>query len=110
MSINFKEQVDSLETRIKIHDKYGSKNIDKWMIDNLNLKTKKSILDLGCGDGRVVIGLSLRTQCRGTGIDIESKCIQKFNKRIERWKSQLEDKVQAIEGDAKQGQNQRGFY
>ena len=57
MSINFKEQVDSLETRIKIHDMYGSKNIDQWMIDKLNLKTKKSILDLGCGDGKQIFAI-----------------------------------------------------
>ena len=55
------------------------------------------VLDLGCGDGRVVVGLSLRTHCQGTGIDIEPKCIQKFNERIERWK--LGDRVQAVEGD-----------
>ena len=69
------------------------------IVDLAKINSQDSFLDLGCGDGRVVIGLSLRTQCRGTGIDIESKCIQKFNKRIERWQSQLEDKVQAIEGD-----------
>ena len=58
MSINFKEQVNSLETRIKIHDTYGSKNIDKWMLNKLNLKNKKSILDLGCGDGKQIIAIN----------------------------------------------------
>jgi len=58
MSINFKEQVNSLETRIKIHDKYGSKNIDQWMIKKVHLKEKKIILDLGCGDGKQILAIN----------------------------------------------------
>ena len=90
MSINFKEQVDSLETRIKIHDKYGSKNIDQWMIDNLHLKTKKSILDLGCGDGKQILAIysylkkkNKNRKFKIIGIDEHKKLVKNANYRIQ---------------------------
>ena len=60
MSINFKEQVNSLETRIKIHDTYGSKNIDKWMLNKLNLKNNQLVLsvnspDSGAADEELIV-------------------------------------------------------
>ena len=38
MKIKFKENVSSLENRIKIHDQYGSRNIDDWMLKKIRLK------------------------------------------------------------------------
>ena len=52
MNIDFKENQESLRTRIKIHDLYGSANLDLWMNKNLNIKLGEKILDLGCGDGK----------------------------------------------------------
>jgi len=89
MSINFKEQVDSLETRIKIHDMYGSKNIDQWMIDKLNLKTKKSILDLGCGDGKQIFAIyahlkkkNKKKKIKIVGVDEHKKLVKNANLKI----------------------------
>ncbi|HEY59133.1 MAG TPA: class I SAM-dependent methyltransferase [Anaerolineae bacterium] len=52
MKINFQETTTDLLTRISIHDKYGSKNIDKWMLQVLKLKPGLKILDVGCGSGK----------------------------------------------------------
>jgi len=90
MTINFKEQVDSLETRIKIHDKYGSKNIDQWMIDNLNLNKKKSILDLGCGDGKQIFAIyshlkkkNIKKIFKIIGMDEHKKLVKNANFKIQ---------------------------
>lgn len=52
MKINFQETTSDLATRIDIHSRYGSKNIDRWMLDLLNLKQGIKILDVGCGSGK----------------------------------------------------------
>ena len=58
MKIDFKEDEKSLENRIKIHDLYGSANIDDWMLEQTNVKKDEVILDLGCGDGKQSFALS----------------------------------------------------
>ena len=58
MNIDFKEDEKSLENRIKIHDLYGSANIDDWMLEKIDLKQNEVILDLGCGDGKQSFALS----------------------------------------------------
>ena len=52
MSIDFKESQSSLSSRIKIHDLYGSANLDHWVLGKLEIKPNEKILDLGCGDGK----------------------------------------------------------
>ena len=58
MNIDFKEDEKSLENRIKIHDLYGSANIDDWMLEQIKVKKDEVILDLGCGDGKQSFALS----------------------------------------------------
>jgi ubiquinone/menaquinone biosynthesis C-methylase UbiE len=52
MKINYQETTSDLLTRIDIHNKYGSRNIDEWMLDLLPLKKGMRILDVGCGAGK----------------------------------------------------------
>lgn len=52
MKINFQETINDLATRIDIHSKYGSRDIDKWMLEILPLKPGIKILDVGCGAGK----------------------------------------------------------
>jgi ubiquinone/menaquinone biosynthesis C-methylase UbiE len=52
MKINYKETTNDLLTRIDIHNKYGSRDIDQWMLDTLNLTKGIKILDVACGAGK----------------------------------------------------------
>jgi len=52
MKISYTETMNDLVNRIEIHQKYGTKDIGKWMVDLLNLKGSITILDVGCGSGK----------------------------------------------------------
>lgn len=52
MKIDYQETTDDLITRINIHDAYGARDIDKWMLEVLPLKQGMTILDVGCGAGK----------------------------------------------------------
>jgi len=52
MKIDYRETTDDLIKRIDIHNQYGSKDIDKWMLDILPLQKGQNLLDIGCGAGK----------------------------------------------------------
>jgi len=52
MKIDYQETTEDLLIRINIHDTYGARDIDKWMLDILPLKQGMTILDVGCGAGK----------------------------------------------------------
>lgn len=53
MEINYQETSKDLLTRIDIHEKYGSANIDVWTNELLQPKAGMQILDVGCGAGKL---------------------------------------------------------
>lgn len=53
MKIDYQEPSKDLLTRIDIHEKYGSANIDVWTNELLNPQAGMSILDVGCGAGKL---------------------------------------------------------
>src|SRR6266498_6006714 len=53
MEINYQETSKDLLTRIDLHERYGSANIDQWTTDLLKPQTGMSILDIGCGAGKL---------------------------------------------------------
>ena len=53
MEINYQETSKDLLTRIDIHEKYGSANIDQWTNDLLKPQPAMNILDVGCGAGKL---------------------------------------------------------
>jgi ubiquinone/menaquinone biosynthesis C-methylase UbiE len=53
MEINYQETSKDLLTRIDIHEKYGSANIDQWTNDLLKPQAGMHILDVGCGAGKL---------------------------------------------------------
>ena len=52
MQINYQETSKDLLTRIDIHERYGSANIDVWTNDLLKPQAGMNILDVGCGAGK----------------------------------------------------------
>ncbi len=52
MKIDYKETTNDLLTRIDIHNKFGSRDIDQWMLDTLQLQPGIKILDVACGGGK----------------------------------------------------------
>ena len=52
MEINYQETTSDLLKRIDIHKIYGSRDIDRWMLDLLQPKNQIKILDVGCGAGK----------------------------------------------------------
>ncbi len=52
MKINYQETTNDLLTRIDIHNKFGGRDIDQWMLDLLALSEGIKILDVGCGAGK----------------------------------------------------------
>ena len=52
MKIDYQETTSDLATRIDIHNKFGGRNIDEWMLSLLNLQPGSKILDVGCGAGK----------------------------------------------------------
>ena len=44
-------------------------------------RCERDVLDLGCGDGRVVDGVCKIAGCRGVGVDIRMECVQAARER-----------------------------
>ena len=52
MKVDFQETTKDLLKRIDIHSQYGSRDIDAWMLEILQLQKGIKILDVGCGAGK----------------------------------------------------------
>ena len=52
MKIDYQETTEDLQKRIDIHEEYGSRDIDQWMLELLEPRKGDLILDVGCGAGK----------------------------------------------------------
>ena len=52
MKVEYEETSQDLQTRINIHEQFGGRNIDSWMLELLSLTKGMKILDIGCGSGK----------------------------------------------------------
>lgn len=52
MSFEYEETTQDLQARIDIHQQYGSRDIDAWMLELLQPQPGIKILDVGCGSGK----------------------------------------------------------
>lgn len=79
MKIDYAETTSDLIKRIEIHQKYGAKDIDKWMLDLLDLKGGISILDVGCGSGKqcFIFHDHLKGNCHIVGGDVSNELLAK---------------------------------
>lgn len=92
MKIEYKETTSDLLTRINIHDKFGGKNIDEWMIDQLPLKKGMRILDIACGAGKQCFSFynELGGDCRITGVDVNADLLAKAKQQSEEKEYEIE--------------------
>jgi ubiquinone/menaquinone biosynthesis C-methylase UbiE len=83
MKIKYKETVSDLAKRIDIHQKYGSRDIDQWMLELLNLKRGSNILDIGCGHGKqcFLFYEHLKGDCQIVGGDISQELLREAKKQ-----------------------------
>ncbi len=77
MKIDFQETTDDLAKRIDIHSRFGSRDIDEWMLDILDLKPGMKILDVGCGSGKQCFSFfhHLNGQAEITGTDVSESLL-----------------------------------
>ena len=77
MKIDFQETTDDLAKRIDIHSRYGSKDIDAWMLEVLNLEPAIKILDIGCGSGKQCFSFfhHLNGNAEITGTDVSESLL-----------------------------------
>ena len=71
--IDFQETTNDLLTRIDIHNKFGSRDIDRWMLDTLDLKPGIRILDVACGGGKQCVSFRSRSEERRVGKECRSR-------------------------------------
>jgi ubiquinone/menaquinone biosynthesis C-methylase UbiE len=79
MEINYQETSKDLLTRIDIHEKYGSANIDQWTTELLKPQAGMRILDIGCGAGKQCFLFDDYTkgEARITGGDFSEELLEK---------------------------------
>lgn len=77
MKIDYKETTNDLLKRIDIHNKFGGRDIDSWMLDLIQLKKGDTILDVGCGAGKQCFSYykHLDGQAKITGGDVSEELL-----------------------------------
>ena len=72
MKIEYQETTSDLQARIDIHNQYGGKDIDAWMLELLPLKPGLKILDVACGSGKQCSSYyqHLNGDCTIVGVDV----------------------------------------
>ncbi len=83
MKINYKETTSDLATRIDIHNQFGGRDIDQWMMEILPLKPGMKILDVACGAGKQCTSYHkhLKGNCYITGGDVSEELLAQAQER-----------------------------
>ena len=84
MKIDYQETTSDLMKRINIHDKFGGRNIDEWMLELLQLKPGMKFLDVACGAGKQCVSFynELDGNCDITGGDVSAELLESAKKEI----------------------------
>jgi len=92
MKIEYQETTSDLLARIDIHQKYGSRDIDEWMLHLLNLPKGAKILDVGCGAGKqcFVFDKALQGEAEITGGDVNAELIATARKENEKYNNRIQ--------------------
>ncbi len=91
MKYDYQETTNDLLKRIDIHSKYGSRNIDEWMLDLLPLRPGQSILDVGCGAGKQCFSYydKLSGQADILGADVNQELLNQAKLENQRRKANI---------------------
>ena len=83
MTIDYEETTEDLQTRIDIHQQFGSKDIDQWMLEVLRPERGIRILDVGCGSGKQLMAFHnfLGGEAEISGGDINSELLDQARER-----------------------------
>ncbi len=86
MKINYQETAGDLATRIDIHNKFGARDIDAWMLEILPLQPGMNILDVGCGSGKQCFSFykHLQGQAKITGGDVSPDLLAQARQQAEK--------------------------
>jgi ubiquinone/menaquinone biosynthesis C-methylase UbiE len=79
MKIEYQETSSDLMKRIDIHEQYGSRDIDEWMLEILSPVKGIKILDIGCGAGKLCFSFDtyLNSECEIVGGDVSRELLDK---------------------------------
>lgn len=90
---------NALQKRIMINESLGTKDINTWIMNNLDIQNNQSILDLGCGSGKQLIPIIKLTRNTGKyfGIDISDQAINDIKAKL--IENDLNDNVKLINID-----------
>lgn len=77
MEFEYQETSKDLETRIDIHNQYGGRDIDAWMLEILQPERGSRILDVGCGAGKQLRSFYeyLEGEAKITGGDVSAELL-----------------------------------
>ncbi len=91
MKFDYQETTNDLLTRIDIHNKYGGRDIDAWMVDLLKLVPGSRILDIGCGAGKQCFSFynELKGEAEITGGDVSADLLAEARKENEKRRAQV---------------------
>ncbi|MBN2677703.1 MAG: methyltransferase domain-containing protein [Anaerolineaceae bacterium] len=86
MKIDYKETTNDLLKRIDIHNKFGGRDIDQWMLELLNIEKGSKILDVGCGAGKQCFKYydTLNGDCTITGGDVSEELLSQARSENEK--------------------------
>jgi ubiquinone/menaquinone biosynthesis C-methylase UbiE len=87
MPIEYQETSKDLKTRIDIHQKYGGRDIDAWMLETIDPQPGIQILDVACGSGKQckAFHAHLNGQLEMIGVDISAELLadaEKLNESL----------------------------
>ncbi|HEX9796765.1 MAG TPA: methyltransferase domain-containing protein [Anaerolineales bacterium] len=84
MKFDYEETIEDLATRISIHDQYGSRDIDAWMLDTIDLQPGMRIFDVGCGSGKQLLAFhrALGGQAQIEGGDVNQDLLDQARQRV----------------------------
>jgi ubiquinone/menaquinone biosynthesis C-methylase UbiE len=92
MGFEYRETSADLQARIDIHQQYGSRDIDAWMLQLLNLQPGSRILDVGCGSGKQCLAFyhHLNGQAEITGGDFNAELLAEARERSQAVRGAIE--------------------